>query len=552
MISRAVRKRLAEKTADSPISAVELFCGAGGLTHGLMRAGIKVEAGIDVDGQMEHAYVSNNPGVEFRHWDVARKNCRSIKNLFRPGKHRLLAGCAPCKPFSKLTNGMKRHEDWDLLDNFGRFVKGVLPELVTMENVPELADRGRVVVDRFIGTLERCGYHVDAQIVLCPEYGVPQARKRLVVLASRLGEISVPRGPYRDSSRWKTVRQTVADLSELESGEQDPRDRLHGAPLLSATNLKRIRATPHDGGTRDSWPDDLVLECHKKKSGERYPLRLDNVRQGFFTDEEVRAVLSHLPDWYAPAIEFAWRTGWRIGEVKGLTWSQVDFAAKTVRLEPGTTKNREGRSFPFGSLPALESLLRDQLDRTRWWQSEAQAVIRWVFWKDGRQLGDHRDTWASACRKAGLPGKLVHDLRRSAVRNLERAGVPRSSAMKLTGHKTESVYRRYAIVSEADLNEAVRRLASHQDRDGARTAGSTGLGLGKGTVQAHSGPSDGRSDDVGESVATGFSTGTHGPFDTSRGVPRPAARPATVPDDHAHWKLNPPRRPSTSRISPHR
>jgi DNA (cytosine-5)-methyltransferase 1 len=182
----------------------------------------------------------------------------------------LLAGCAPCKPFSKLTNGVKDHEEWDLLDNFSRLVKGLLPELVTMENVPELADRGKPVFDRFIGALKRCGYHVDSQIVLCPEYGVPQARKRLVVLASRLGAISVPEGRYRAPVRWKTVRQMIADLPELESGEQDPRDRLHGAPLLSATNLKRIRATPHDGGTRHSWPDALVLECHKKKSGERY------------------------------------------------------------------------------------------------------------------------------------------------------------------------------------------------------------------------------------------------------------------------------------------
>ncbi len=270
MKNRLDLRRLTDITAESPVNAVDLFCGAGGLTHGLMHAGIKVEAGIDVDRQMEHAYVTNNPGAKFLHWDAASKNCSSIKKLFHPGKFWLLAGCAPCKPFSKLTNGVKRHEDWDLLDNFGRFVKGVLPDLVTMENVPELADRGKPVFDRFIGTLERCGYHVDAQIVFCPEYGVPQARKRLVVLASRLGEIAVPIGLYSEPSRWETVRQTIADLPELESGEQDPRDTLHGAPLLSATNLKRIRATPHDGGNRHSWPDDLVLECHKKKSGERY------------------------------------------------------------------------------------------------------------------------------------------------------------------------------------------------------------------------------------------------------------------------------------------
>ena len=189
-------------------------------------------------------------------------------------------------------------------------------------------------------------------------------------------------------------------------------------------------------------------------------LKLDNVRRGFFTDEQVRSVLAHLPDWYAPAIEFAWRTGWRIGEVKGLTWAQVDFRAGTARLEPGTTKNRQGRVFPFRAYPALEKVLRKQETRTKAWQRAHGVVIPWVFWKEGSQLKDHRDTWMSACKKAGLPGRLVHDLRRSAVRNLERAGVPRSVAMQLTGHQTESVYRRYAIVAETDLAEGVRKLAA--------------------------------------------------------------------------------------------
>lgn len=270
LVTRPMHTRLETITADRPVSAVDLFCGAGGLTHGLLRAGIGVEAGIDLDGQMKYAYEKNNPGVRFFRWDLSRKNCRSIEKLFHPGNIRLLAGCAPCKPFSKLTNGVENHEDWDLLDNFGRFVKGILPELVTMENVPELANRGKPVFDRFIRTLERCGYRVDQRVVLCPEYGVPQARKRLVVLASRLGEILIPEGRHRDARRWKTVRTTISDLPRLESGVRDPRDRLHGAPLLSPTNLKRIRATSHDGGTRHSWPDALILECHRKKSGERY------------------------------------------------------------------------------------------------------------------------------------------------------------------------------------------------------------------------------------------------------------------------------------------
>jgi len=270
MASRAIHNRLMEITAESPVSAIDIFCGAGGLTHGLMQAGIKVEAGIDLDEQMEHAFVNNNPGVDFLPWDVARKNYTSIEKLFDSDKHRLLAGCAPCQPFSKLTNGVKEHRAWDLLDNFGRFVAGILPELVTMENVPELADRGRVVFDRFVRTLQKHDYHVAWCVVQCPEYGIPQSRKRLVLLASRLGEIEIPEGCYRYPSLWRTVRQTIAKLPPLESGEEDPDDPMHGASQLSPLNLKRIRATKHDGGTRHDWPDALILDCHRKKSGESY------------------------------------------------------------------------------------------------------------------------------------------------------------------------------------------------------------------------------------------------------------------------------------------
>jgi DNA (cytosine-5)-methyltransferase 1 len=265
-----VDDRLKDAWPESPICAVDLFCGAGGLTHGLLQAGIKVSTGIDIDEQARFAFVKNNPGAEFLCWDVSRKNYPSISNLFDSDKVRLLAGCAPCQPFSRLTNGIREHEAWDLLDNFGRFVVGIRPELVTMENVPELADRGREVFDRFVGTLEREGYFVDWKLVRCVEYGIPQARKRLVLLASRLGKISVPAGRYRYPSQWKTVQQTIGDLPPLASGEEDQNDPLHVAALLSPMNLKRIRATRPDGGTRRDWPDDLVLDCHRKESGRSY------------------------------------------------------------------------------------------------------------------------------------------------------------------------------------------------------------------------------------------------------------------------------------------
>lgn len=254
----------------SPVSAVDLFCGAGGLTHGLIQAGIKVEAGIDIDEQAEFAYTFNNPGAKFIRWDLSRKTSRDIEALFKPRRLRLLAGCAPCKPFSKLTNGITDHDDWDLLNNFGRFVRGIKPEFVTMENVPELAERGQEVFFHFVDALVKLNYSVDWRIVNCAEYGVPQSRRRLVLLASRVGGISIPESPRPHANQWKTVRQTIGRLTPLNIGESDPRDPLHGAPLLSPLNLRRLKATPRDGGTRKNWPDELVLKCHRKKSGKRY------------------------------------------------------------------------------------------------------------------------------------------------------------------------------------------------------------------------------------------------------------------------------------------
>ena len=188
-------------------------------------------------------------------------------------------------------------------------------------------------------------------------------------------------------------------------------------------------------------------------------LEIRNTRTGFFEEPALRAVLDALPVAVRPVVECASLTGWRRSEVLGLTWPLVDFTAGVVRLEPGSTKNDEGRTFPFAVLPALADVLQRQREYTDTVQRDKGAIIPWVFHRDGLVIKDFRRVWAEACTVAGVPGRLVHDLRRTAVRNLERAGVSRSTAMKLTGHKTEAVYRRYAIVSEADLSEGVAKLA---------------------------------------------------------------------------------------------
>lgn len=193
-----------------------------------------------------------------------------------------------------------------------------------------------------------------------------------------------------------------------------------------------------------------------------------NARTGFFEADQFEAVLGHLPAHLRPVATFAYLTGWRRGEIVSLRWANVDFGARTIRLEPGSTKNGEGRTFPFGNLPELAQLLEEARATTRATERERGQVVPWVFHKSGKPLSDFYGAWRRACREAGVPGRIFHDFRRTAVRNLERAGVARSVAMKLTGHKTEAVYRRYAIVSESDLNEGVAKLArlSHVASDG--------------------------------------------------------------------------------------
>jgi integrase len=183
----------------------------------------------------------------------------------------------------------------------------------------------------------------------------------------------------------------------------------------------------------------------------------DNVRKGFFEREQFEAVRRLLAVDLRPVVTFAYITGWRVpSEVLTLQWRQVDFRAGTVRLEPGTTKNREGRTFAMTA--ELRACLEAQRALTETAQKSTRQVIPWVFHRAGVLIKDFRGAWQTACEAAGLPGRIPHDFRRTAVRNLERVGVSRSVAMKMTGHKTEAVYRRYAIVSESDLHEAAAKL----------------------------------------------------------------------------------------------
>lgn len=183
----------------------------------------------------------------------------------------------------------------------------------------------------------------------------------------------------------------------------------------------------------------------------------DNTRKGFFDAAQFETVFSHLPAPVQAVVRFAFETGWRINsEVLPLTWRQVDFAAETVRLDPGTTKNKKGRVVKFTG--ELRELLTRQRALTEQDQRKFNTIVPEVFHRGGRPIHYFRRAWITACKKAGCPGRIPHDLRRSAVRNFVRAGVSQTIAMQMSGHKTDAVFRRYDIVSEADLADAARRL----------------------------------------------------------------------------------------------
>lgn len=201
----------------------------------------------------------------------------------------------------------------------------------------------------------------------------------------------------------------------------------------------------------------------------------DNTRKGFFERDEFDAVRAALPDHLRGVATFAYLTGWRVpSEVLTLQWKQVDRRASTVRLEPGTTKNRDARTFPYGALPELAEVIENA-----WTEhqslAEAGTLCPYVFHRRGRPIRDCRESWKRACEAVGIPFALMHDFRRTAVRNLVRAGVPDTVAMKLTGHKTRSVFDRYNVTSGADLEEAVGRLASTAGQERGKIAPSVRL-----------------------------------------------------------------------------
>ncbi|PTL73226.1 DNA (cytosine-5-)-methyltransferase [Rathayibacter caricis DSM 15933] len=246
------------------IAAVDLFCGAGGLSLGLEQAGVTVKAGIDLDPACAYPY-EQNLAASFLLRDISNVTGDEVSKLWGGAQYTLLAGCAPCQPFSSHRRGIDTSDEknWDLLSHFGRIVRESTPDFVTMENVPRLA-KMQVFLD-FVAMLRGLDYAVDYGTLYGPQFGLPQERRRLVLVASKVGVVRLPKGTLVKED-YRTVEDTISQLPNLISGESDPADPLHTARQLSPLNLKRIKASK-PGGTWRDWPEDLRAECHKKATG---------------------------------------------------------------------------------------------------------------------------------------------------------------------------------------------------------------------------------------------------------------------------------------------
>lgn len=250
------------------IVAVDLFCGVGGLTYGLNKAGIKVVAGVDIDERCKFAFEENND-ASFIHKSIKEITSDELSKLYPAQSLKVLVGCAPCQPFSKHTQKEKDREtkeDWGLLYHFSALIEEVDPMVVSMENVPQIT-KHKVFSD-FVERLKLKKYHINWQNVYCQGYGIPQNRRRLVLLASKLGEIDLIAPTHRPEN-YKTVRMAIGNLGAIKAGSSSKKDRFHKSAALSKINLKRIKKSLPGGSWRD-WREELRADCHRKESGDTY------------------------------------------------------------------------------------------------------------------------------------------------------------------------------------------------------------------------------------------------------------------------------------------
>ncbi len=250
------------------IEAIDLFSGIGGLTYGLNQSGIKVLAGLDNDISCALAFEKNN-NAKFIYADVSKYDFNEMKHLYGKNSIRVLVGCAPCQPFSSHT--FKIHKKgvdgrWNLLDHFVRAIKVIQPDIVSMENVRGVTKTD--VFENFVTQLKKMDYKVDYEVVYAPNYGIPQNRSRLILLASRLGEIKVPEKTH-SKDNYVTVGDVIKKLPKIKAGQKYKNDPMHKTKNLAPINMERIRQSKPKGTWKD-WDEKLLPKCYKKDSGQTY------------------------------------------------------------------------------------------------------------------------------------------------------------------------------------------------------------------------------------------------------------------------------------------
>jgi len=250
------------------IKVVDLFCGIGGLTHGFELEGLDVVAGVDFDDTCTYGYERNNK-AKFIHKNIADFTSKELDELYGDSELKILVGCAPCQPYSGLNRKKGVGRNNTPLEKFAELVEDTQPDIVSMENVRGLANKDKYPeFSNFLRVLTDNNYNVSYQVVDTSDYGVPQTRNRLVLLASKLGEISLL--PPTHIKKKITVRETIGHLEPINDGETSKRDPLHKARKLSLLNKKRIQATPKNGGNSEAWDEDLLPECYRRDSGNTY------------------------------------------------------------------------------------------------------------------------------------------------------------------------------------------------------------------------------------------------------------------------------------------
>lgn len=269
------------------LNIIDLFSGCGGSALGFRNAGFKIKAAVEIDKIAAETFKLNFPEAFIFNNDISDKNKINGKDILKKigiksGDEIVLLACPPCQGFSSARRVSQRLDDPrnELIWEFVRLVREIKPLYFVMENVPGLAKGiGKTIFDEAINELKEIGYlNFTYQILQAADFGVPQKRRRLVFIGTKLSEVklALPNPTNRSPSLtkqnipvWRTVREVISDLPPIKAGEKILSDKMHISAHVSELNLERLRNTPKDGGSRTSWPEKYILDCHRGFSGHK-------------------------------------------------------------------------------------------------------------------------------------------------------------------------------------------------------------------------------------------------------------------------------------------